>query len=85
MLLGAQVVVPLLLAVLRPGFDFPNQFGMGFETVLAAAALFVVLWIAGLVMSCRLPHRRFLFVFLCLLSPVVCVGIFNLLEPIFVS
>ena len=82
-LLAFQLVLVVALLVLDPGFDLPNSLGLDFGFVVLLFGLFVVSWLMGLILACKLTARRAVYVFGYLMSPFICFGLAALGESVF--
>jgi len=59
----AEIVVPLSVAVLRPGFDKKNSLGLDFDFVVQMGWCFSVFWLVGFSLAAiyRKEKKRYLF------------------------
>lgn len=57
-LLAIQVILPLSVMLLHPGFDKKNALGLDFDFVIAMAVAAGFTWLAGLVFALQLEARK---------------------------
>jgi hypothetical protein len=67
-LLVGQLLVGVSVVLLDPGFDKGGRWGLGLGTFLLLAAIFLGLWIGGVIRSIDLRYRRWVYLLLHLLS-----------------
>ena len=81
-LLVLQLVLPVCVVVLQPGFDKPNSLGLDFDFVIFVGLAYLAAWLASVILSFTIPSRRGWFVLACILSPVIGIGFLALTEGI---
>jgi len=79
-MLAVQLALAGSILVLRPGFDHPNSLGLDFDFVMLVAGVYLLVWIAGIIVACTLPVRRVWYVFLHVLSPLLCFGLLGMMD-----
>ena len=79
-LLALQLVLPVSIVVLQPGFDKPNALGLDFDFVVFVGLSYLVAWLASLILSFTIPVRRGWYILACILSPVIGIGFLALTE-----
>jgi hypothetical protein len=70
-LLLAQLVPPVLVWTLRPGFDKANSLGLDWTFVEYMLGFYFAFWISGVVVSFRTGKRLPLYLLLHMVSPIV--------------